>query len=117
MEFLLILEILLLAGAAIGVFAMLHIVKGLRTTVRQLEGKVDKLQTDLARQEANLEAVRAVIQSKPTDPFMTVLETVERYRSRGVAAAVALVGVRFVRSYLGRRARQKALPLLDKSTE
>jgi cell division protein FtsB len=113
------LVVIVLLGAALVVVAMLmlNVVKGLRASVSSLEKKVEGLQAEIAHQQQNLEAVRAVIEKRQDDPFLSVLQTVDRYRSRGFLPAIALVGVRLFKSYLSGKARKKALPLLDKRAE
>ena len=115
----LLLTVIILLGAALVCVSvvMLNTVKSLRTAVLRLEGSVEGLQSELKKQHQNLEAVRAVIQKKPEDPFMQVLQAVDRYRTRGLVPAIAMVGVRLFRSYLSGKARRKALPVLEKSTE
>ena len=110
---------IVILGAALVLisFAMLNVVKNLRSAVGRLEKKVEGLQSELARQQQNLEAVRAVLQKKPDDPFTSVLQAIDRYKARGMVPAVAMVGVRLFRSYLDGRARRKALPIENKSAE
>lgn len=114
---LLIVIVLLGAGLVVVSMLMLNVVKGLRSAVGSLEKKVEGLQTELLHQQQNLDAVRAVLEKKQDDPFLGVLQTVDRYRSRGFLPAIALVGVRLFKSYLNGRARRKALPVLDKRAE
>jgi|GEM_PF-5531508 len=111
--------IIILLGAALVVvsFVMLNIVKGLKVSIGRMEQKVEGLQADLLVQQQNLDAVRAVLQKKPDDPFAQVLQAVDRYRSRGLLPAVAMVGLRLFRSYLSGKVRKKALPVLDKKYE
>lgn len=113
------LVVIVVLGAALVVvgFAMLNVVKGLKSNVQQLEKRVSGLQSDLAAQQKNLEAIQAVIHRKPEDPFSGVMSAVGDYRKKGLWPALAMVGVRLFRSYLNSRARQKALPVLDKSAE
>lgn len=113
----LILVVVLGAALVVVSFVTLNIVKTLKSSILQLERKVDSLQQEVAQQQQNLDAVRAVLQRKPDDPFMHVLQAVDRYRTRGLLPAVAMVGVRLFRSYLNGKARRKALPLLDKRVE
>lgn len=118
METVLLVVIVLLGGALVVVAALtFSVVKNLRKELLGLEKQVEGLQATLLRQQQNLDALSAVIQKKSDDPFLGVLQTVDRYRSRGFLPAVALVGVRLFKSYLNSRARRKALPVLDKSEE
>lgn len=115
METVLLVVIVVLGAALVLVsFSMVNVVKGLKSTVDTLEKRVSSLQEDLATQQKNLDDIRSVIQRKPEDPFTGVLSAVGDYRKRGLWPALAMVGVRVFRSYLNNRARQKALPVLDK---
>jgi hypothetical protein len=113
------LVVIVVLGALLVVmfFASRTVLKELRSTVGRLEKKVEGLQSDLARQQQNLDDLKAVLQNKPDDPFQSVLQAVDRYQKRGLLPAVAMVGFRLFKSYLNGRARRKALPLLDKSAE
>jgi hypothetical protein len=98
-------------------FSMWMTVKGLQATIFKLEKRVEGLQAEVSRQQQNLDDVRAVLRGKSEDPFQTVLQGFDRFRSRGLLPAVAWFGVRLFRSYLNNKARRTALPVLDKSTE
>jgi len=113
------LAVLTVLGALFVLMAafLLRAVAGLRSEVKGLERKIGGLQADLDRQQQNLDAVRAVLERKSDDPFTGVLDAVRKYRTRGLGAAVALVGLRLFRSYWDGRARKKALPSLDKRAE
>ncbi|MBS1724248.1 MAG: hypothetical protein JSS66_14995 [Armatimonadetes bacterium] len=109
-----VLLVLALAVTVVAFMATINLVKGLRGELKRLEAKVDGLQAQVAEQQQNLDAVRSVLESRPDDPFRSVLEAVDRYRSRGWLATTAFIGMRLVRSYLNGRGRRKALPSLDK---
>lgn len=98
-------------------FAMLNVVRRLKAEITGLERKVESLSGQVAAQQKNLEDIRAVLERRPDDPVLAAMETFQRYRGRGLLATTVLVGVRLFRSYLGGKARRKALPVLKKGTE
>jgi len=104
--------IIVVLGALLVVLAavFVNVVRGLKSAVTRLETRVEGLQSDLSVQQANLNAVRAVLERKPDDPIAELLETVRGVRSRGLLPTVAFVGFKLFRSYLAGRKRQKALP-------
>ena len=113
------LVVIVVLGAALVVLGavVLNVVSSLKATITRLEKRVEGLQSELAHQQSNLQAIQAVLHNKPEDPFQAVLQGFDRYRSRGLLPAVAWIGVRLFKSYLNGRARNKALPMLDKSAE
>lgn len=118
METALLVVIVVLGAALVIVSAlMLNVMRSLRANIGKLEKQVQNLQQEISRQQQNLDAVRAVLDRKPEDPFLHVLQAIERYRSRGFVPAITLVGVRLFKSYLNGKARRKTLPALDKRAE
>ncbi|MBS1712901.1 MAG: hypothetical protein JST30_01045 [Armatimonadetes bacterium] len=104
--------IIVVLGASLVVLAavFVNVARGLKASLVRLESRVQGLQADLSAQQANLDAVRAVLERKPDDPFAELFETVRGIRSRGLLPTVAFVGFKLFRSYLTGRKRQKALP-------
>jgi type II secretory pathway pseudopilin PulG len=107
---LLVVIVLLGAALVLGLVLFARIVQKLGNEINRLAQRLESLQGEVDRQAQNLAAVRAVLEKRPSDPFVQVLDTLARVRSRGWLATAGWLGVRFFRSYLGGKGRKKALP-------
>ncbi len=107
---LLVVIVVLLAGLALGAALVGQTVKALRQSVRDLDTRIVRLQKELDRQQAALDGLRARLAERPEDPFIGVLDAVQRVRNRGWLATVAFIGSRLIRSYWSGKANRKALP-------
>lgn len=107
---LLVVIVLLGAALVLGLVLFARTVQRLGSEIKRLAQRVEALQGEVDRQAQNLAAVRAVLEKRPDDPFVQVLDTLARVRSRGWLATAGWLGVRLFRSYLGGKGRKKALP-------
>lgn len=108
--------VIVVLGAALVVvfFAMLNVVRGLKSMVSGLESKLTQIQTQVDLQQKNLDALRIVLERRPSDPLAGLFEAIGQYKKRGALSAVAVVALRLFRSYWGKKATQLSLPKIRK---
>ena len=115
--FLLVTIIVLLAALALIAVSVARVLQDLRKAIKQLDRQIQDLKVELAKQEENLSKVKSVLAKRPEDPFTNLFDSIERFRTRGALATVAMIGARLFRAYLGSRPRRKALPQTPRPEE
>ena len=98
------LAVLLLVLAIVAVNSLL----ATRRELGRINKKLEKLTGRVAEQQKAIDTISAQLAEKSRDPIGAILDTVKRWKEKGLIPALALLGLKLFRAYLGKR--RKALP-------
>lgn len=101
------LSVLLLALAVLAVNSLL----ATRRELGRINKKLENLTGRVAEQQKAIDAISAQLAERSRDPLGAILDTVKRWKEKGLIPALALLGLKLFRAYLGKR--RKALPTSD----
>ena len=101
------LSVLLLVLAVLAVNSLL----ATRRELGRINKKLENLTGRVAEQQKAIDAISAQLAERSRDPLGAILDTVKRWKEKGLIPALALLGLKLFRAYLGKR--RKALPTSD----
>ena len=79
-----------------------------RRELGRINKKLENLTGRVAEQQKAIDAISAQLSERSRDPLGAILDTVKRWKEKGLIPALALLGMTLFRAYLGKR--RKALP-------